>query len=54
MKNTELNGGILVNERSVNMAKNLKQMLQQNRTLIMGILNVTPDSFSDGGEVQYG
>lgn len=50
MKNTELNGGILVNERSVNMAKNLKQMLQQNRTLIMGILNVTPDSFSDGGK----
>lgn len=32
------------------MAKNLKQMLQQNRTLIMGILNVTPDSFSDGGK----
>lgn len=25
------------------------EMLQQRRTFIMGILNVTPDSFSDGG-----
>lgn len=25
-------------------------LLSQNRTLIMGVLNVTPDSFSDGGE----
>ncbi|GGH64210.1 dihydropteroate synthase [Rothia aerolata] len=25
------------------------QQLPQNRTLVMGILNVTPDSFSDGG-----
>ena len=24
-------------------------MLQERRTFIMGILNVTPDSFSDGG-----
>lgn len=27
-----------------------KRTLSLNRTLIMGILNVTPDSFSDGGE----
>ena len=27
----------------------LKQLLSENRTLVMGILNVTPDSFSDGG-----
>lgn len=26
------------------------KMLQDDRTLIMGILNVTPDSFSDGGQ----
>ncbi len=24
-------------------------LLQENRTLVMGVLNVTPDSFSDGG-----
>src|SRR5260221_2372418 len=28
----------------------LAHLLLQNRTLIMGILNVTPDSFSDGGQ----
>jgi dihydropteroate synthase len=28
----------------------LAHLLSQNRTLIMGILNVTPDSFSDGGQ----
>lgn len=27
----------------------LKTLLQQNKPLIMGILNLTPDSFSDGG-----
>jgi dihydropteroate synthase len=27
-----------------------KQLLPAGRTLVMGILNVTPDSFSDGGE----
>lgn len=27
-----------------------KQLSYENRTLIMGILNVTPDSFSDGGK----
>lgn len=27
-----------------------KQLYLDNRTLIMGILNVTPDSFSDGGD----
>ena len=27
-------------------------MFNQNRPLIMGILNVTPDSFSDGGSYQ--
>ena len=26
------------------------ELLREERTLIMGILNVTPDSFSDGGE----
>jgi dihydropteroate synthase len=28
----------------------LGRLLGQNRTLVMGVLNVTPDSFSDGGE----
>jgi dihydropteroate synthase len=28
----------------------LAHLLSQNRTLIMGVLNVTPDSFSDGGQ----
>src|SRR5882672_6341687 len=28
----------------------LAHLLSQNRTLIMGALNVTPDSFSDGGQ----
>src|SRR3954454_7180129 len=28
------------------------QSLTLDRTLIMGILNVTPDSFSDGGEIR--
>ncbi len=28
----------------------LKKLLQSPKTLIMGILNVTPDSFSDGGQ----
>ncbi len=28
---------------------NLNRLLQQQRPLIMGILNLTPDSFSDGG-----
>jgi len=27
----------------------LQRILQQNRPLIMGVINVTPDSFSDGG-----
>lgn len=27
-------------------------LLKQNRTLVMGILNLTPDSFSDGGRYQ--
>ena len=27
-------------------------MLQFNETIIMGILNVTPDSFSDGGKLK--
>src|SRR3974390_3506565 len=30
-------------------APRLNSMLAQGRTLVMGILNVTPDSFSDGG-----
>lgn len=29
--------------------KNLRDLLAQNRPLLVGILNVTPDSFSDGG-----
>lgn len=28
----------------------IHKLLAQDRTLIMGVLNVTPDSFSDGGE----
>ena len=28
----------------------LAHLLSQNRTVIMGVLNVTPDSFSDGGQ----
>jgi len=36
------------------MSQNLEQRLQQahasGRTLVMGVVNVTPDSFSDGGE----
>src|SRR3954471_8314364 len=28
----------------------LAQLLASGRTLVMGILNVTPDSFSDGGQ----
>lgn len=28
----------------------LKALLQPGRTLVMGVLNVTPDSFSDGGQ----
>ncbi len=28
----------------------LARLLAQNRTLVMGILNVTPDSFADGGQ----
>ena len=31
---------------------NGKQMTLGERTLVMGILNVTPDSFSDGGKWQ--
>ena len=30
--------------------KKIVSLLEENRPLIMGILNVTPDSFSDGGE----
>ena len=29
--------------------QHLKQCLREPRTLVMGVLNVTPDSFSDGG-----
>ncbi|MBS3812723.1 dihydropteroate synthase, partial [Candidatus Bipolaricaulota bacterium] len=28
----------------------IEELTTKNRVLIMGILNVTPDSFSDGGE----
>ena len=28
----------------------LKEIILGERTLVMGILNVTPDSFSDGGK----
>lgn len=31
------------------MHNNLQQSLKDNKTLVMGILNITPDSFSDGG-----
>ena len=30
--------------------KKIASLLQENRPLIMGVVNVTPDSFSDGGE----
>src|SRR5437588_9260353 len=30
----------------------LDQLLAQQRPIVMGILNVTPDSFSDGGRFQ--
>jgi dihydropteroate synthase len=33
----------------INTRMTLKTLLQQNKPLIMGILNLTPDSFSDGG-----
>ena len=32
------------------MPKTFDELLNEERTLIMGILNITPDSFSDGGE----
>ena len=28
----------------------MRQLLDRGRTLVMGIINITPDSFSDGGE----
>jgi dihydropteroate synthase len=31
-------------------ARPLQALLARGRTAVMGILNVTPDSFSDGGE----
>ena len=30
-------------------SEKFKSLLQENKTLVMGVLNVTPDSFSDGG-----
>ena len=30
-------------------SEKFKVLLQENKTLVMGVLNVTPDSFSDGG-----
>ena len=30
-----------------------KEIILGERTLVMGILNVTPDSFSDGGKYNY-
>lgn len=30
---------------------NLEELLEQDRTLVMGVVNVTPDSFSDGGRL---
>ena len=30
--------------------KEIVSLLKENRPLIMGVLNVTPDSFSDGGQ----
>ncbi len=37
-----------MNQESAN--QKLQSLLSQPKTLIMGILNVTPDSFSDGGQ----
>ena len=31
------------------MIKKIASLLQENRPLVMGVVNVTPDSFSDGG-----
>ena len=30
--------------------KKIASLIQESRPLVMGVLNVTPDSFSDGGE----
>src|SRR5215204_2843707 len=40
----------LQNAQSVTHARPLARLLALGRPLIMGILNVTPDSFSDGGQ----
>ena len=32
------------------MIKKIAALLQENRPLVMGVVNVTPDSFSDGGK----
>src|SRR5258708_12434242 len=34
---------------SVHSANTLSDLLKKKRPLVMGVLNVTPDSFSDGG-----
>ena len=40
----------LTNSTARNEASRLDRLLGERRPLVMGILNVTPDSFSDGGE----
>ncbi len=40
---------VLTNSTTRNQVSPLDQLLAKRRPLVMGILNVTPDSFSDGG-----
>ncbi len=39
----------MATERTIR-PRSLIRLLEQDRTLVMGVLNVTPDSFSDGGQ----
>lgn len=41
---------MVVQEKPTRMPVSSKQLFKKDKTLIMGILNVTPDSFSDGGQ----
>jgi dihydropteroate synthase len=38
------------NSTTRNQAQSLERLLGLGRPLVMGILNITPDSFSDGGQ----
>jgi len=41
---------VLIINRKDNRNMDLGTLLKSHRTLVMGILNITPDSFSDGGQ----